>query len=163
VWTLPTGSIVPRNRQSPKPGVVHDHVGLGQHQIAAVTRTVIGIGARHVQDTGTTQRGETVSGSSCGGEFGSGGGSTKMISDGCPCADGKVLIKSIGENLLPTAQACRLWRPGPPVAAPDTGNRHIDLLCYLIPGQPLVTELEDLLGGSWMRGSATTHSDSGAT
>jgi hypothetical protein len=39
--------------------------------------------------SGTTPRGETVSGSSCGGEFGSGGGSTKMISDGCPYANRK--------------------------------------------------------------------------
>jgi hypothetical protein len=73
VGTLPTGSIAPRNRQPSESDVVHDHVGLGQHQIAAVTCIVIGIGAHHVEDTGTTQRGETVSGSSCGGEFGSGG------------------------------------------------------------------------------------------
>jgi hypothetical protein len=36
VWTLPTGTVVPPNRQSPESGVVHDHVRLSQHQIAAV-------------------------------------------------------------------------------------------------------------------------------
>jgi hypothetical protein len=32
-----------------------------------------------------------------------GGDSTEMISEGCPNASGKVLIKRVCENLLPTA------------------------------------------------------------
>jgi len=91
-----------------------------------------------VQYAGTTEGGETVGGSSGGGEFGSGGRSTKMISDRCPYANGKVLIKSIGENLLPTAQAWRLCRPGPSVAAPGTEKGHIDLLGHVTPGQAVV-------------------------
>ena len=71
-----------------------------------------------------------------------------MISDGGTDTNGKVLVKCVGENLLPTAQAWGLWRPGPPVTAPDTGNRHIDLFCHLIPGQALVMQHPDLLGGS---------------
>jgi hypothetical protein len=74
-----------------------------------------------------------------------------MISDGCPDANGKVLVKCVGKNPLPLAQRWGLWRPGSPVAAPGTGNRHIDLLCYLGPGQALVTHLEDLLSGCGMR------------
>jgi len=116
-----------------------------------------------VQYAGTTEGGETVGGSSGGGEFGSGGRSTKMISDRCPYANGKVLIKSIGENLLPTAQAWRRWWPRPLVAAPCTGNSHTDLFGDLAPGLALITELEDLWGGGGMRGGATTYSDSGAT
>jgi hypothetical protein len=58
-----------------------------------------------------------------------------MISNGRSYANRKVLIKGVSENLLPMAQAWGLWRSGPPVAAPGTGNRHIDLPCYLIPGQ----------------------------
>jgi hypothetical protein len=50
------------------------------------------------------------------------------------------------------------------LAAPSTGNRHTDLLCYLRPGQALVAKLKDLLRGSWMSGStAPTHGDAGAT
>ena len=79
--TLSTSSVTSCHRQPTEPDVVHDHIRLRQHLIVAVACIVVGIGARHV-DTGTTQRGETVSGSSCGGEFGSGGGSTKMIRDG---------------------------------------------------------------------------------
>ena len=87
-----------------------------------------------------------------------GGRSTEMISDGCSDANRKVLVKGVGENLLPTAQTWGLWRPGPPVAAPGTGNRHIDLLCYLWPGQALVTKLKDLLrGGRMSRSTAATH------
>ena len=68
-----------------------------------------------------------------------------MISDGCTDANREVLVKGVGKNLLPTAQASGLRRPGPPVAAPGTRNRHTDLFCYLIPGQPFVTQLPDLL------------------
>ena len=85
-----------------------------------------------------------------------------MISDRCPDANRKVLIKSVGEHLLPTAQAGGLWRPSPPVAAPSAGNRHIDLLCYLWPGQALVTKLKDLLrGGRMTRCTAATQRDAG--
>jgi hypothetical protein len=73
-----------------------------------------------------------------------------VISDGRSDTNGKVLVKRIGENLLPTAQAWGLGRPGPPVAAPCAGNRHSDLLGHLIPGQTLVTQLEDLLCGGGM-------------
>ena len=62
-----------------------------------------------------------------------------MISDGCSDANCKVLVKCVGEHLLPSAQAGWIWRPGPPVAAPDTGDRHIDLFCHVAPGQALVT------------------------
>ena len=87
-----------------------------------------------------------------------------MISDGCPDANRKVLVKGVGENLLPTAQAWGLRRQGPPVAAPGTGNSHADLLCYLRPGQALVAKLKDLLRGSRMSGSTTpTHGDAGTT
>ena len=103
-----------------------------------------------------------MGGSSCGSQLSPGGGSTKVISDGCSYANRKVLLKRVGENLLPTAQAWGLWRPGPPVAAPHTGNRHVDLSCDLGPGQALVTELQDLLRGGGMCGrTAATHGDAG--
>ena len=87
-----------------------------------------------------------------------------MISDRRSDANGQVLIKSVDENLLPTPQAWGLWRPGPSVAAPDTGNRHIDLRCYLWPGQALVTKLPDLLcGGGMRRRAAVTHDDASPT
>jgi hypothetical protein len=34
----------------------------------------------------------------------------------------------------------------PSVAAPGTGNRHIELFGHLIPGQAMVAESPDLLG-----------------
>ena len=146
VGALPTGSVTSCDRQPSESDVVHDHIRLRQHQIVAVACVGVSIGARHVKHTGTTESGETVGGPSGGGELSPGGGSTEMISDGCSYANRKVLVKRIGENLLPTAQACGLWRPGPPVAAPCTGNRHIDLFGHLIPGQALVAQLQDLLG-----------------
>jgi hypothetical protein len=78
------------------------------------------------------------------------GGSTEMINDGRSNAHRKVLVKCIDQNLLPSAQPWGHWRPGPPIAAPGTGHGHIDLLCYLGPGRSLVTQLKDLLRGSWM-------------
>jgi len=73
-----------------------------------------------------------------------------------------VLIKSINEHLLPTTQMWGPRRPRPLVAAPDTGNRHIDLLCYFIPGEALITKLQDLLcGGGMSRRRAPTHGDAG--
>ena len=83
VGTLPTGSVTSCNRQSSEPDVVHDHIRLRQHQIVAVACIVICIGARHMQHAGTTEGGETVGGSSGGGELSPGGRSTEMISDGC--------------------------------------------------------------------------------
>ena len=71
------------------------------------------------------------------------------------------MVKRVGEHLLSTAQAWRSWWPSSPVSAPGTGNCHIDLLCYLIPGQALITQLHDLLSGGGMCGSATTHTDAG--
>ena len=53
---------------------------------------IIRVGARHVKHAGTTESGETLGGSSCRDELSSGGGSTKMISDGCPYANRKVLV-----------------------------------------------------------------------
>jgi len=72
--------------------------------------------------------------------------SAEMINDGCSDANRQVLIKGVGEHLLPTAQAWRVWRPGLPVSAPDTRNCHLDQFCHLIPGQTLITEVKDLLG-----------------
>jgi hypothetical protein len=114
-----------------------------------------------VKHAGTTEGGETVGCSSCGSQLSPGGGSTEMISNRRSDANGKVLVKRIGEHPLPTTQAWGLWRPGPPVAAPSPGNRHIDLFCDLIPGQALVTQLQDLLCGGGMRWSAATHGDAG--
>ncbi len=103
-----------------------------------------------------------MSSSSCGSQLSPGGRSTEMISDSRPDINRNVLIKRVGENLLPTAQAWGLWRPGPPVATPGTGNSHIDLLCYLWPGQALITKLKDLLRGCRMsRSTAATQSDAG--
>jgi hypothetical protein len=109
------------------------------------------------------QGGQTVGGSSSSRQLGPSGRSTEMISNGRTDANSKVLVESVGENLLPTAQTWGLWRPGLPVAAPGTGNRHIDLSCYLWPGQALVTKLHYQLRGSGMSGrTAATQSDAGA-
>jgi hypothetical protein len=155
-------SVVSCNPESSESDIVHDHVRPGQHQIAAITRSVIGIGAWYMEYAGPAEGRETVGCSSCRGELRSGGGSTKMISDGCPYANRKVLVQRVGKHLLPTAQAWRLGWPGLPVAAPGTGNRHIDLTCYLIPGQASVAQLQDLLCGGGMRWrTAVTHGDAG--
>jgi hypothetical protein len=51
---------------------------------------------------------------------------------------------------------------GRPIAAPDTGNGHIDLFGYLIPGQALVTQFQDLFCGGTMSGrTARMHADAG--
>jgi hypothetical protein len=107
-----------------------------------------------VQHTGTTQQGEAVGGPSGSGELSTSRGSTQMIGDGCSNTNGKVLVKCVGENLLPTAQAWGLWRPGLPIAAPCARSSHIDLLCHLIPGEALITELQDLLCGGGVSGRA---------
>jgi hypothetical protein len=57
-----------------------------------------------MEHAGTTQRGETVCSSSGSGELSPGRASTEMISDGSSDTNRKVLVKRLGENLLPTAQ-----------------------------------------------------------
>ena len=97
-----------------------------------------------------------------GGEFSSAGGSTKMISDSCLYANGKVLIKRVGENLLPTAQARALWRLSPAIAAP--GTETVMSICFgnLVPGETVVAKFQDLLGGGLAgRRTAATHDDAG--
>ena len=98
-----------------------------------------------MEHAGSTEGGEPVGGSSCSIQLSPRGGSTEMISHGCANANCEVLVKGVGEHLLPTAQAWGLWRPGLPVAAPGTGNRHTDMACYFIPGQAFVTQLHDPL------------------
>ena len=73
-----------------------------------------------------------------------------MINDSCSNANRKVLVKRLGENLLPSAQPRRLWWPGGSVATPCPGNCHVDPFCDFSPGQTLVTQVEDLLGGGWV-------------
>jgi hypothetical protein len=100
-----------------------------------------------------------MGGSAGSGQLSSGGRSAEMISDRCTNANRKVLVQGVGKHLLPTAQAWRLRRSGTPVAAPGTGNRHIDLFCHLIPGQALVAQLQDLLCAGPVRRSSATHGD----
>jgi hypothetical protein len=50
-----------------------------------------------------------------------------MISDSCSDAYRKVLVKRIGENLLPTAQAWGLRWPDPSVPAPCARHSDLDL------------------------------------
>jgi hypothetical protein len=115
-----------------------------------------------VKQPGTVDGGQTVGGSSGGIELSTARGSTEMISDGCPDANRKVLIKGIGESLLPTAQGRRLRWPGPTVTTPGTRSGHADLFCHLSPGQASVPELRDLLCGCGMCGrTGATHSDAG--
>ena len=78
-WTwlwggLPTGSVASCNRQPSESGVVHDHIRLRQHQIAAVACIGLRIRTRHVKHASPTESGETVGGSSCGGELSLGWG-----------------------------------------------------------------------------------------
>jgi hypothetical protein len=109
---------------------------------------------------GTTGGSETVRSSSGSGELGSVWRSAEMINDGCSDANRQVVVKGDGEHLLPTAQAWTLGWPCPPIAAPGTGDSHIDPFCHLIPGQTLITEVQDLLGGGGMSGRrARTHGD----
>jgi hypothetical protein len=152
VGALPAGSLIACHRQPSESDVVHDHIRLGQHQIVAVACIGVRL-ARHVEHAGTTEGCETVGGSSCGGELSPCRGPSEMISDCRSDTNGEVLVKRVGEHLLQTAQPLGLGRPGSAVAAPGTGDRHIDLLRYLRPGQALVTKLQDLLRGSRMSGT----------
>jgi hypothetical protein len=52
---------------------------------------------------GTTGAGETVRSSSGSGELRPGGGSAEMINDGRSDSDRQLLIKRVGEHLLPTS------------------------------------------------------------
>jgi hypothetical protein len=103
-----TGRVGSSHRQPSASDVVHDHIRLRQDQIGAIACIGVRTTTRHVEDTGTTEGGETVGGSSCGSQLSPGKGSTEMISNGCPDANGKVLVKGVGEHLLPTAQRWRL-------------------------------------------------------
>jgi hypothetical protein len=57
-----------------------------------------------VKQPGTVERDETVRGSPSCGELSPRRRSAEMISNGRSDANRKVLLKSVGENLLPTAQ-----------------------------------------------------------
>jgi hypothetical protein len=64
VGAPPARGVSSSNRQPSKSDLVHDHVRPRQHQIGAVARVGVGVGARHVKCAGTTEAGETVGGSS---------------------------------------------------------------------------------------------------
>jgi hypothetical protein len=98
-------SILAGNAESSESDVVDDHVRPRQHQTVAVGLHWLRIGARHIEHAATTQRDQTVGRSSRRSELRPGGRSTEMISDGCSYAYRKILVKRIGENLLPSAQA----------------------------------------------------------
>jgi hypothetical protein len=149
-------------RQPSESDVVHDHIRFSEHQIVAITGIAVGIGARHMKHAGTAGSREAVGGSPGGSQLSPGRGPTKMISHCRTDANCKVLVKRVGEHLLPTAQGWGLWPPGFPVATPGTGNRHIDLFSFSFPGQPSVTQLHDLIGGGGVSGrAAATHRDTG--
>jgi hypothetical protein len=101
---LPTGNVASSNRQPTESDVVHDHIGLRQHQIFTVAGIVVRIGTRHVKHAGTIGRCKTMGCSPCRAELSPGWGSTEMIGNGCSDAYCKVLVKRVSENLLPTAQ-----------------------------------------------------------
>ena len=103
--TLATGSFTSGNLKPAEPDVVHDHIWVRQHQIAAITCISVRIRTRHREHAGQTDVGETVGGSSCSIQLSTAGGSTEMISNRRSDANREVLVKCIGENLLPTAQA----------------------------------------------------------
>jgi hypothetical protein len=90
VRTPPTRSLTSGKRQPPDSDVVHCDIQLREHQIGPVACIGFPIGARHMEHTGMTERGETVGGSPRGSQLSTSGGSTKMISDGCTDADREV-------------------------------------------------------------------------
>jgi hypothetical protein len=115
-----------------------------------------------MKHAGTAKGCEAVGGSSGSSEFSPGGGTTEMISHGCTDTNRKVLIKRVGENLLPPAQPWGLGRLCLPVAAPGPRAGHTYLFCDLFPGQVLITKLQDLLcGGGVSRRAAATHGHTG--
>lgn len=105
VGALPAGSVTTGNPKPSESNVVHDHIRLRQRKIAAIACIGVGVRTWNMKHAGTTGSGETVRSSAGSGQLGPGGCSTEMISDGSPDADRKVLVKGVGENLLPTAQA----------------------------------------------------------
>jgi hypothetical protein len=105
VPVLAAGNVTSSNRQPSKSDIVHDHIRLGQHQIAAITCIGLRIGTRHTKHAGTVGRCETMGGSSASCQHSPDGRSTEMINDGSTDTNSKVLVKGVGENLLPTAQA----------------------------------------------------------
>jgi hypothetical protein len=80
--------------------------------MVAIACIGVRIRTRQVEQSGPTKGGETVGSSSCGNKLSPGRGPTQMITDRCLDGNRKVLVKCVGENLLPTAQAWGLWRPG---------------------------------------------------
>jgi hypothetical protein len=104
VRALPTRSISSRHSQPSESDVVHDHIWLRQHQITAVACIGVRIRTRQVKHASPTESSETVGGSSGSCELSTGWGSTEMIGDSRPDADPKMLIKRVGQYLLPTAQ-----------------------------------------------------------
>ena len=86
------------NLKPAEPDVVHDHIRLRQHQVAAITCISVRIRTRHREQAGQTDVAETVGGSSCSIQLSPGGGSIEMISDRCLDANGKVLVKRIGDR-----------------------------------------------------------------
>ena len=121
-----------------------------RHQIGSVARIVVAFGARHVQHLGTTDVGETVGGSSCGVELSPSRRSSEMISDGRSDTNSKVLVKGVGEHLLPTAQAWGRRLMCSPVATPRTRTSHTHLFCDFGPVQALGAKFHDLIGGGGM-------------
>jgi hypothetical protein len=113
-----------------------------------------------MKDASTTEGGETVGCPSSTSQLSPGRGSAEMISDGCSDANGRALIEGVGEHLLPSAQAWWIWSLGTPVAAPGTGNGHLDPFGHH-PGQAMVTQLRICCVEQDERRSAATHGDAG--
>jgi hypothetical protein len=105
------------------------------------------IGARHMEHAGTTEGGETVGRSLCGSQLSPGGRSTEMIGDRRPDTNRRFSSRASARTCCQRPKRGDSGGRGPPVAAPGTGNRHVDLRCFLWPGQALVTEFQDLLCG----------------
>ncbi len=73
------------------------------NEIRAIAHIGVRIGARHVKHAGTTERRETVGCSPGSRQLSPCGRSTEMISNGRSNANRNVLVKCVGQNLLPTA------------------------------------------------------------
>ena len=77
VRTLATGSVASCDCQPSEPSVIHDLVRLRLHQIVPVAPISVRIDRPPRDARGPTKGGEAGGGSSCGGEFSPGGGSTQ--------------------------------------------------------------------------------------
>jgi hypothetical protein len=97
------GRLASSNGQPSESDVVHNHIRLRQHQIVAITDIGISVGARHMKHVGTTESGKTVGSSPGSRQLSTRGLSSEMISDRRSDADRKMLVKSVGEYLLPSA------------------------------------------------------------